>query len=105
MSSAASDTSTSQFTSVRRAVAELGWTQVSGRGTVYTFVMMHQVYHPAFAGDVPYNVTVVQLDEGPFMTTKIVGPGADRPVIGDRVRVTFDDVSENLSLPCFERSA
>ena len=78
---------------------------MSGRGTVYTFVMMHQVYHPAFAGDVPYNVTVVQLDEGPFMTTKIVGSGAERPVIGDRVQVTFEDVSESLSLPCFERTA
>ena len=28
------------------------WTRVSGRGTISTFVVVHKVYFPSFAGDV-----------------------------------------------------
>ena len=39
------------------------WEQASGRGTVRTFGIMHQRYHPGFQN--PYNVTIVELEEGP----------------------------------------
>lgn len=42
---------------------EYTWEQASGRGVVRTFGIMHQRYHPAF--EVPYNVTIVELEEGP----------------------------------------
>ena len=37
------------------------WVPVSGRGEIYSFNIMHQVYHPAFAAEVPYAVIVVKL--------------------------------------------
>ncbi|MGH7820723.1 MAG: Zn-ribbon domain-containing OB-fold protein, partial [Candidatus Binatia bacterium] len=40
------------------------WTTVSGRGEIFSFNVMHQVYHPGFAGDVPYAVVLVELEEG-----------------------------------------
>jgi uncharacterized OB-fold protein len=49
------------------------WEQASGRGTVRTFGIMHQRYHPAFAADLPYNITIVELEEGPRMPTNLVG--------------------------------
>ena len=45
--------------------ADFTWTRVSGLGKVFSFVIYHRVYHPAFAGDVPYVVALVELDEGP----------------------------------------
>src|SRR4051794_32145537 len=40
----------------------LEWKAASGRGTVYSYVVMHKVLHPGFAGEVPYNVVVVETD-------------------------------------------
>jgi uncharacterized OB-fold protein len=39
------------------------WEQASGRGKVFTFGIWHQVYHPGFAKEAPYNVTVVELED------------------------------------------
>jgi uncharacterized protein len=39
------------------------WTPLSGRGRVLTWVVTHQVFHPAFADRVPYTVVLVRLDE------------------------------------------
>ena len=32
---------------------DLEWAPAGGRGTLYSFALMHQVYDPAFADDVP----------------------------------------------------
>ena len=40
---------------------EADWTPVSGRGQIFSFNVMHQVYHPGFATEVPYAVVVVKL--------------------------------------------
>src|SRR5580698_3142534 len=42
----------------------LEWAPVSGKGTVYALGFMHQRYDPAFAADLPYNLAIVELDEG-----------------------------------------
>ena len=46
---------------------------VSGRGEVFSFNVMHQVYHPGFAAEVPYAVVVVKLEEGAKMVSNLVG--------------------------------
>src|SRR5262245_9871133 len=40
------------------------WQPSSGLGRIYTWTVTHQAMHPAFAGDTPYAVVVVELDEG-----------------------------------------
>ena len=80
---------------------ELEWTQVSGRGTLYSFTLMHQVYHPAFASEVPYNIAEVDLEEGLRILSNIVDcPNADLN-IGMPLLVTFEDVSDNVTVPKF----
>jgi uncharacterized OB-fold protein len=39
---------------------------------VHSFVVFHRVYHPAFAGEVPYVVALVELDEGPRLLSNII---------------------------------
>ncbi len=41
------------------------WAPLSGRGTVFSWIIVHQSQHPAFNADTPYNVTIVELEEGP----------------------------------------
>src|SRR5579883_965064 len=58
------------------------WTPVSGRGTVYSFVIMHQVYRPAFRAEVPYNVAAIEFEEGPRVYSNIVGCPNDQIKVG-----------------------
>ena len=51
---------------------KMDWVNVSGKGQVFTFGIYHQLYHPAWKDDIPYNVTWVKLDEGPLIMTNII---------------------------------
>lgn len=84
---------------------EFHWQELSGLGTVFSYVVFHQVYDKAFAGDVPYNVALVQLDEGPRMYGNVVGTPNDGVKVGDRLFVTFDAVTPEITLPRFRRAS
>jgi uncharacterized OB-fold protein len=77
------------------------WSRVSGRGTVFSWAVMHQVYHPGFASEVPYAVVVIELEEGARLVTNVVGcpPGDIRA--GLPVEVVFEDVAPEVTLPKF----
>lgn len=80
---------------------EFEWQRLSGRGTVYSTIVFHQVYHQAFAGDVPYNVSLVQLDEGPRMFSNVVGVAPSDVKVGDVVEAVFEPLNESVTLPRF----
>ena len=50
---------------------EVAWEVSDGRGRIVSWVVYRQAVHPAFADRVPYNVAVVELDEGPRLITNI----------------------------------
>ena len=77
------------------------WAPVSGRGTIFSWTMMHQVYHPGFADEVPYAVVVVELEEGVRLVSNLVGCPVDAIVAGMPVEVTFEDVTPEVTLPKF----
>lgn len=79
------------------------WRPLSGRGTVYSSIVFHQVYHPEFAADVPYNVSLVQLEEGPRMFSNVLGVPPSEVKVGDRVQVTFDQVTDEIAIPRFTK--
>ena len=81
--------------------ADFAWTAVSGRGKVFSFVTYHRVYHPAFAGEVPYVVALVELDEGPRLLTNIVGVPPEKVACDMPVRVVFDDYGGDVAVPKF----
>ena len=78
------------------------WVQVSGRGTLHTFVINH---HPPrnFPAAGPYIIGIVQLDEGPRLMTNIVGiePDPNRPRCDMPVEVVFDHITDDITLPKF----
>lgn len=77
------------------------WTDLSGRGEVFSYVVFHQLYNKAFEKDVPYNVALVQLDEGPRMYSNVVGVDNDAVKIGDKVEAVFDPVTPDVTIPRF----
>jgi uncharacterized OB-fold protein len=74
---------------------------VSGRGKVFSFVTFHRVYRPAFAGDVPYVVALVELEEGPRVLTNILGISHEDVRCEMPVEVVFDDYDADVSIPKF----
>ena len=81
--------------------SEYGWQRVSGSGTVYTYTVTHQPVHPALADKVPWTVVIVELKEGIRMVSHLVDCPPDQVRIGMPVEVTFEDVTEDVSLPYF----
>ncbi len=79
----------------------MAWVKVSGRAEVFTFCVFHQLYHPAWKGDIPYNVAYVKLAEGPLLMTNIVDCRNEDIRIGMPVEVVFDDVTPEVTLPKF----
>jgi uncharacterized OB-fold protein len=80
---------------------ELAWTEVSGRGEVYSFTVARRPTMFAFQDEVPYVIAIVELEEGPRMTTNIVGCDPDSVRVGMRVEAVFDDVSDEIALVKF----
>jgi len=92
---------------------EYRWQPLSGRGTIWSFVVAHPPLLPAYQELAPYNVIVVTLDEDPSL--RMVGNLVARPdgpineidpktiKIGEPVKVVFQQVEE-VSLPRWMRT-
>lgn len=79
------------------------WVEASGHATVFTYTIVHQKYHPAF--EVPYNVVVVELEEGPRLVSSLVGVEDADIRAGMEVEVLFEAINEEISLPRFRPAA
>jgi len=82
---------------------DVEWVRVSGEGEIFSYNVMHQVYHPGFADEVPYAVVVVKLKEGAKMNSNLTGMPPHNIRIGMPVRVVFEDVTDEVTLPKFVR--
>ena len=80
------------------------WIQASGKAKLHAFAIVERGPIPAFREAVPYVAALVDLDEGPRMPTNIVGVEMDEAHIniGMALEVTFEDVTEETTLPKFK---
>ena len=81
---------------------QIEWKEAEGSGKVYSYVVYHQPFHPAFKDDLPYVVAVVELKEGPHILTNITGCGHKEVKCDMTVELTWEDVTEEFSLPKFQ---
>jgi hypothetical protein len=82
--------------------AEAQWQAMSGGGKVFSFVVFHRAYHPAWEGKVPYNVALIELDEGPIVLSNVVGVDNAALEVGLPVQVAFETVDDSLAIPVFK---
>lgn len=52
------------------------WETAQGGGRLKSWVVYHTAFHPAYRDRLPYNVALVELDEGPSLITNILADGA-----------------------------
>jgi uncharacterized protein len=81
------------------------WVKLSGKGKVFSFAVVRQPYHKAFANDLPYVIAAIELEEGPRVMSNIVGCKPETIKIDMPVEVQFDDVTEEVTLPRFKPGA
>lgn len=79
------------------------WTAVSGRGSIYSYTVVHRAPLPVF--EVPYAIAVVELNEGPLMLTNIVGCPFDALHIDMKVEVAFRPLDADTTLYPFRPTA
>jgi uncharacterized OB-fold protein len=79
---------------------QLQWQPVSGRGKVYSYTVVRRASTRSFS-DKPYVLAIVELDEGPRMTTNVEAP-PEAVKVGMPVTVCFDDVTADRTLVKFK---
>jgi uncharacterized OB-fold protein len=79
---------------------DFSWTPISGWGSVHTFTWVHWAA-PGWEDRVPYVYALVELDEGPILATNIVGTTPESLAIGQRVKLHYDEVTPDITLPLF----
>jgi uncharacterized OB-fold protein len=81
------------------------WEKASGKATLYSWTIIHPPTLPAFKDKVPYPVILVELAEGVRMISNIVGCKNADLRIGMPLEVTFEKVSEGVTLHRFRPAA
>jgi uncharacterized OB-fold protein len=68
------------------------WERVSGRGKLASFVINHRPA-PGYETEAPYIVALIELEEGPRLTSNLPGaePNPTALKIGAPVEVTFEE--------------
>ncbi len=74
------------------------WQPVSGCGTLESWVTFHRAYWPGFADDIPYDVCLVRLAEGPLMVSNLLS-GTEGVRLGAAVQAVFENEAGAVPLP------
>lgn len=78
------------------------WIKSDGKGTLYTYSIVHRPPTPAFKDEVPYVVAVVDVDGARIPTNLVcIEPDPRKIRVGMAVEVVFDDVTDAVTLPKF----
>lgn len=83
----------------------LEWTPDDGHATVYAVSVQYRAAHPGLADRVPYAVALVDLDAGVRMMTNIVTDDPESITVGQRVRPSWEPLSDGRHLLVYEPQA
>lgn len=81
---------------------DVTWVATSGRGTLYSYTVVHHPAHVAVADRVPYVVALVTLAEGPRVVSNLLHCARDSIRIGMPLQLTFQEIAPGVRLPQFE---
>ena len=75
----------------------LEWKEMSGRGSIYTYAVMHDTPVPLLYNDQPFNVAVIALEDDPAikLLSHLPGTPVDEVPIGAPVKLVFEKTQGN----------
>lgn len=79
------------------------WPRLTGRGTVFSYTVVHHPAVPALKDAVPYNVVVVELDgtDGARLISNLLDTPPAAIAVGMAVELVWDEVRPDVVLPRF----
>ena len=85
---------------------DLAYTDISGRGTLFSWTVIKEPPAPGFQGRVPLIVGIVELAEQPhlLLVANLLGLGEADLKLGLPLQVTFEQVNDECTLPQFVRA-
>jgi uncharacterized protein len=81
---------------------DIEWVESSGEGKVYSFSTLYLGVHPRFEENAPYTIGIIELREGVRLMSNIVNCKPQDIQCDMPVKVTFEDVTNEITLPKFE---
>jgi len=81
---------------------DLAWVEASGKGKVYSYSVVQNNAPTPFIEDMPYVVTIIELEEGVRLLSNILGADPGELHCEMPVEVTFEKAGEEFSLPKFK---
>lgn len=86
---------------------EWEWVKSSGKGTIYSWVVVNRALHPAFYDPspdaVPMAPIIVEMEEGVRLTSNMVDCPPDELEMDMAVEVVYEAVTDEVTLPRFRR--
>jgi uncharacterized OB-fold protein len=82
---------------------DVEWVELSGRGTVFTFIITRQPLIPQLKDAVPNVVAVIDLDGAPGcrLVSNVLQIDPEAVEIGLAVKVAWDDIDDHATIPRF----
>jgi uncharacterized OB-fold protein len=80
----------------------LEWVEASGRGTIYSYTLVRNNPPSRFLEDLPFVIAIVELEEGVRMMTNIVDCDLEVVRCEMPVEVTFERLTDEITLPKFK---
>lgn len=79
----------------------LEWRQLSGKGRIYNYGVVHDCPIRLLQEDQPFNVAVIMLDEDPGiqMFSHLPGTPPDEVPVGAAVEVVFEETANGQKVP------
>lgn len=82
--------------------SNLEWVKASGKGKVYSYMVVYSYQPTEFEEDVPYVVAIIDLEEGVRMMSNIIGCNPEDVRCDMNIEVIFDHITDKFSLPKFK---
>ena len=82
------------------------WAPVSGRGTVFSYTVIHHAVHPALKQAVPYNIAIVLLDDAGDvrLVSNVIDAAPADMRIGMPVQLAWDATADGGFVPRFRKA-
>ena len=81
---------------------EVDWVPASGRGVLHSYTTVIHPVHAAVQDKVPYNVVLIDLEEGVRVVSTVVDATEDDLAVGLPVAVVFEMLTPSIGLPKFQ---
>lgn len=83
-------------------MGNMEWTEASGKGKVFAFNIHHWAFEPGFKEEIPYVYALIELDEGPLISSNILDIDPGQVKVGMPVEIVYEDhPTEGFTLPKF----